>query len=90
MLEFLLEVKEHQIHYLCLHLSGKRLVKGKFLYYHVEVIEKSILHILSDLAVEYRRNIERSVGLFNLLDPEIKTLQFFVNQILKPISLIHH
>lgn len=54
-----------------LHLWSNLLVENEFLDDQVEIVHESLLNILSDVIVECWLDMERLVGLLNLLDPHV-------------------
>mmetsp|Transcript_5532 Transcript_5532/g.4215 ORF Transcript_5532/g.4215 Transcript_5532/m.4215 type:complete len:88 (-) Transcript_5532:706-969(-) len=80
--ELLLKIAKDKVDEFSLHFGGQSLVEGELFNDHIEVELKRVLDISSDLAVEFRRDVERLVGLLNPLDPIVQTLKLGIDKIL--------
>lgn len=68
-----------------LHLWGDLLVELELFDDQVEIIEEGLFDILSDIVVESWLDMERLVGLFDLLDPHIQGVKLLFNEIVEVI-----
>jgi hypothetical protein len=74
--ERLFEFLEHSsiLNQVSLHLWRDLLIELEFFNDQVEIIHESLFDVLSDIVVESWLDVERLVGLFNLLDPHVKLI----------------
>jgi hypothetical protein len=68
-----------------LHLWCDLLVELELLDDQVEIVKEGLLHILPDVVIKRGLNMERFVGLFNLLDPHVQGVKFLFNEIVEVI-----
>lgn len=68
-----------------LHLRSDLLVELELFDDQVEIVEEGLLDILSDIIVKRWLNMERLVGLFDLLDPHIQGVKLLFNEIIEVI-----
>jgi hypothetical protein len=68
-----------------LHLWGDLLVELELFDNQVEIVQESLFDILSDIIIKSWLNMERLIRLFDLLNPHVKRVKFFVDQILKVV-----
>ena len=68
-----------------LHLWSDLLVELELFDDQVEIVEEGLLDILSDIIVKRWLNMERLVGLFDLLDPHIQGVKLLFNEIVEVI-----
>jgi len=68
-----------------LHLRSDLLVELELFDDQVEIVEEGLLDILSDIIVKRWLNMERLVGLFDLLDPHIQGVKLLFNEIVEVI-----
>lgn len=85
--EGFLEFLEHSgvLDQVGLHLWGDLLVELEFFNNQVEIVHEGLFDVLPDIIVESWLDVEGLVGLFDLLDPHIKLVQFLLNQIIEVI-----
>jgi len=68
-----------------LHLRSDLLVELELFDDQVEIVEEGLLDILSDIIVKRWLNMERLVGLFDLLDPHIQGVKLLFSEIIEVI-----
>jgi len=68
-----------------LHLWSDLLIELELFDDKIEIIEECLLYILSNVIIECRLNVEWLVGFFNFLNPHVKRVKFFFNQIIEVI-----
>lgn len=61
----------------CLHFWCDLLEEIKFFYHEVEIMEESLLHVLSYVIVKRRLYVVRSVTIFYLLYPDVQSVKLF-------------
>jgi hypothetical protein len=85
--EGLLKVSEgpSALDQLGLHLGSDLLVELELFNHQVEVVKKSLLHVLSNVVVESWLNMIRLVRLLNFLDPHVERVQLLFNQIVEVV-----
>ena len=90
--ERLLELLEHSsiLNQVSLHLWRNLLIELEFFDDQVEIIHESLLDVLSDIVVKSWLDMERLVGLLNLLDPHVKLVQFLLDQIVEVIRCVEN
>ena len=62
-----------------MHLWGDLLIELELFDDEVEIVQKSLFNILSDVVIESWLDMERLVRLLNLLDPHIERVKFLLN-----------
>ena len=71
-----------------LHFGRDLLIKLKLLYDQIEIIQESLLNVLSDIIIQSRLNMVRFVRFLNLFDPHIEGVEFFLNKVIKVVLCI--
>jgi hypothetical protein len=61
------------------------LIELELLNNQVEIIEESLFDVLSDIVVQSWLNMEWLVRFFNLLNPHVKRVELFFNQVIEII-----
>ena len=54
----------------------------------VEIVEESLLDILSDVVVQSWLDMERLVRFLNLLDPHVKGIKFFFDEVIEVVRSV--
>ena len=70
---------------LCLHFRSNLLEEWELFNHKVKVIQESLFNILSDIVVQSWLNVERLVGLLNLLDPHVQRVKFLLNEVVEVV-----
>jgi hypothetical protein len=73
-----------------LHFWGNLLIELELFNDKVKIVQESLLNILSDIVVECWLNMERLVGLLNLLDPHVEGVKLLFNEVIEVIRSVEN